>query len=86
MAIQFEALRKDYIVLWTSLTNRPSWIARIDQAAHKILGHKDRYRIVEDLTSVPWFVVALIHLMESGGNFRTHLHNGDPLSAIDTGS
>jgi lysozyme family protein len=30
---------------------------------------------------VPWYFVGVIHGMEGGFNFGTHLHNGDPLSA-----
>ena len=30
---------------------------------------------------MPWYVVGLIHAMESGQHFGTHLHNGDPLTA-----
>ena len=33
---------------------------------------------------MPWYVVGLIHTMESSGNFAAHLHNGDPLSARTT--
>jgi lysozyme family protein len=30
---------------------------------------------------IPWYVVAVIHNMEAGQNLRTHLHNGDSLTA-----
>jgi uncharacterized protein (TIGR02594 family) len=30
---------------------------------------------------VPWYVVGLIHSLESDFDFTTHLHNGDPLTA-----
>jgi lysozyme family protein len=29
---------------------------------------------------IPWYVVAVIHHMEGSSNFKTHLHNGDPLT------
>lgn len=32
-------------------------------------------------TGVPWFVIGVIHNMEGSLNFKTHLHNGDPLAA-----
>src|SRR5262249_48824149 len=38
------------------------------------------YKAVETETGVPWYVIGLIHLMEAGGNFACHLHNGDSLS------
>lgn len=40
-----------------------------------------RYREVERTTGVPWWVIAILHSLESSQNFGTHLHNGDPLSA-----
>jgi lysozyme family protein len=39
-----------------------------------------RYQTVEKATTVPWRVVSVIHNMEGSLNFRTHLHNGDPLT------
>lgn len=35
-------------------------------------------------SSVPWFIIAVIHQLEASGNFNTHLHNGNPLSAKTT--
>ncbi|QIP13037.1 hypothetical protein G8759_10565 [Spirosoma aureum] len=48
---------------------------------NKIVANKPVYELVENATRVPWFVVAVIHSLEGGLNFKTHLHNGDPLSA-----
>lgn len=49
----------------------------------KILPHKARYEEVSAKTPnrVPWWWIAIIHHMESGNDFSTHLHNGDPLYA-----
>ena len=43
-----------------------------------------RYRpIYEQVRAigVPWWFVGAVHLLESGADFTTHLHNGDPLTA-----
>ena len=40
-----------------------------------------RYQAVEGTTGVPWQIIGCLHQRESDGNFRTHLHNGDPLTA-----
>lgn len=40
---------------------------------------KERYKNVERLTGVPWFVVGCLHMRESNANFNTWLHNGDPM-------
>jgi lysozyme family protein len=47
----------------------------------KITANRSRYEEVEQSTKVPWFVVATIHSLEGSLNFKTHLHNGDPLTA-----
>ena len=41
---------------------------------------KPRYDQVANATGVPWYVIGIIHEMEGGLNFTTHLHNGDPLT------
>lgn len=46
----------------------------------KISANKEKYKKVEELTTVPWYVVAVIHYRESSLNFTRHLHNGDKLS------
>ena len=32
------------------------------------------------MTDVPWQIIGIIHVLESNGDFTTHLHNGDPLT------
>ena len=81
MSIRFDDLRAGYKQLWETMSERPEWTSKIERAAQGILKSKADYRTVEAMTGVPWFVVGLIHTMESGGDFKTHLHNGDPLSA-----
>ncbi len=76
----YEARKATYATLWNSLEIRPSKAADIKATAQKILGKKTRYAAVTDATSVPWYVVALIHALEGGCNFSTHLHNGDSLA------
>lgn len=76
----FEALKSEYADLWASMEIRGSKAADIEATASKILAKKTRYRAVEKETNVPWYVVGVIHAMESGCNFATHLHNGDSLS------
>jgi lysozyme family protein len=81
MPLKFEDLRSGYTQLWESISERPNWASQIAQVARGLIKDRDQYRTVETLTGVPWFVVGIIHQMESGRNFSTHLHNGDPLSA-----
>jgi len=75
------SLLPEYADLWDRLSiqsdRRPQAIA----AASRILQQRQRYEVVAQQTGVPWFVVGLIHIMEADGDFETHLHNGDPLTA-----
>jgi lysozyme family protein len=81
MRPNFEDLRDGYTRLWGTMEIRPSWSSRAEKVARGIIADKERYRTVELLAGVPWFVVGLIHQMESDRDFNTHLHNGDPLTA-----
>jgi lysozyme family protein len=45
-----------------------------------IVAFQDRYEPVATTSTVPWYVIAVIHNMECGLDFAEHLHNGDPLA------
>lgn len=72
--------KADYARLWISMEVRGSKATDINATADKIVSKKVRYQAVELATKTPWYVVGLIHAMEGGCNFGTHLHNGDSLS------
>lgn len=75
----FNSLSREYATLWDSME-----IVRlqssIERSAARILENRARYEAIEQLTRVPWFVVGIIHSLESGLRFDRHLHNGDPLT------
>jgi lysozyme family protein len=75
------SLLPEYAELWDALTINPNRRAEATAAANRILQNRARYEDVARQTGVPWFVTGLIHMMESDGDFDTHLHNGDPLTA-----
>lgn len=61
----------------------------IASLANRIVVSRDRYATFvasysgQLAQNMPWYFVALVHAMESSGDvgrFRTHLHNGDPLT------
>lgn len=43
-----------------------------------------RYMTVSTALGVPWWFIAAIHLLESGRNFKRHMHNGDRLTGRTT--
>ena len=75
------ALKQEYQQLWESCLVRPAKVAAADAVAVKIGASRDRYQAVAGELGVPWYAIGLIHAMEGGLDFGTHLHNGDPLSA-----
>lgn len=77
----FAQIKDEYTRLWATAVTRSSFKAPIEVSANKIIANRAKYDAVGAMTKVPWFVVGLIHQMESGCSFTCHLHNGDPLSA-----
>lgn len=74
----FESLQSDYSRLLGDYKETRSSYA--DLVSTRLLRDAPRYKQVSELTGVPWEVIAVIHYRESNANFKTHLHNGDPLT------
>lgn len=51
----------------------------LTRIANKLFAHKDRYVAVENVTGVPWYLIAALHSRESDADFNTYLGNGEPL-------
>jgi len=74
-------LRRSYASLWKTMEIPPGIRVRATDARVAIITTgKSRYDQVANATGVPWYVIGMIHEMEGGLNFATHLHNGDPLT------
>ncbi|MEK8031014.1 hypothetical protein AACH06_09325 [Ideonella sp. DXS29W] len=78
------ALRAEYQQLFDSCQIRPERQDEVDATADLAIGQRHRYQAAAEPLGLPWYVVAVIHHMESRARFDTHLHNGDPLSARTT--
>jgi lysozyme family protein len=77
-APSFSDLRPEYENLFNScIITKP---LPVQEVVDSILKNKSRYDTVEKTSTVPWFVIAVIHNMECSLNFKQHLHNGDPLN------
>jgi lysozyme family protein len=76
-----EELRTEYNSLLQTCEIRADKLTEVQDICDTILANKPRYEAIATATSVPWFMVAAIHSLEGGLNFKTHLHNGDPLTA-----
>src|SRR3990167_350282 len=75
----FSGLESEYARLWQTMQVKSSWDVAVDRRARAILAHKARYSQVEARTGVPWPMIGVIHSMECGLSFTSHLHNGDSL-------
>lgn len=76
-----DGLREEYLALWHTLEVRPERQAAVDRAARLVLAFRDRYEAVAQACGrVPWWLVGIVHVLEAGGRFDRHLHNGDPLT------
>ena len=54
---------------------------QISETLDRITAHSNQYIGAEEICGVPWWFIAVIHQLESSGDFTKHLHNGDPLTA-----
>ena len=73
-------LRANYKQLWTTCAIRPERAAIVDELVDRLAKNRKRYERAVAGSGVPWHVVGVIHMLEGGGSFTTHLHNGDPLT------
>ena len=84
MAPTFTALKSEYQLLFDSCLIRPQRLPLVKTTCSRLVANRRRYEEVGAPIGMPWFVVGVIHAMESGMSFSTHLHNGDPLTARTT--
>jgi len=74
-------MRVDYETKFATAEVDPERRAEVEQIITRMMRDRARYEAVSAKTGVPWYVIAVIHQMEREGDFRCHLHNGDPLRA-----
>jgi lysozyme family protein len=80
-ATDFTSIAGEYRAYFDTLEIRPERHAVVQSRVNRLLERAPRYRALGDELGIPWFFIAIIHSLESGANFSTHLHNGDPLTA-----
>jgi len=76
-----EMARAGYSKLFSSMVINEQHKAVSTRIGNDIVRSRYRYSAVETTTGVPWWWIGVVHSMEAGLNFATHLHNGDPLTA-----
>lgn len=78
--VEFRAVRRGYANLWQAMRIRPERLATARAIAAGIAKDRTRYEVVAAKTGVPWHWIAIVHHLEAGRSFATHLHNGDSLA------
>ncbi len=79
---KFADLTAEYKTLWDAATIRAEKAVEVVNVAQKLSSLKPTYDEVSTSTTVPWYVVGLIHSLEANFAMDEHLHNGDPLTAV----
>jgi lysozyme family protein len=78
---RFEDLRDEYGQFFDRCRLRPEFAANAEFYVSRLAKFKPTYKQLGDELGIPWVFIGIVHGMECGFNFGTHLHNGDPLSA-----
>lgn len=73
-------LKDEYQRLFDTCMIRSEKARQVETILSKIELNRNRYAAVGDPLGIPWYFVGVIHNMEASLNFKTHLHNGDPLT------
>jgi len=76
----YHALKPEYERLFANCKVLGEHSFNVRALTDRVLAHRPRYEAVGKPLGTPWWIIGLIHAMESDLNFRTHLHNGDPLT------
>lgn len=76
--------KPDWQYLWDHCLVDEKAIPRLERAKDTYLANIDKYMAVEKKTGVPCWFVAGLHMRESGFNFKTCLHNGQPWNKVTT--
>ena len=80
-APSFEGVRQEYRQMFDQCQIAERYKSKVDQHIDTLKAYKSRYENVGTKLGIPWHFIGIIHALEAGFNFRTHLHNGDSLKA-----
>ena len=75
-------LKNQNAVRWVAMKVDPNLIATIDKIAHNLFAAKSRYQDVSTTTTVPWFIIAVIHEREASQSWAANLAQGDPWDKV----
>jgi lysozyme family protein len=76
----YPTLKPEYERLFAKCKVLDRQRSKVGALIDRILASRLRYEAVGKPLGTPWWIIGVIHAMESDLNFHTHLHNGDPLT------
>jgi len=77
--MRYSAVWPVYARMWDAMVINTNRRAEFEGLAGFAIAHKKEYQNVEEATSVPWPMVAVLHRRESDANFSAYLGNGQSL-------
>jgi len=78
---RFEDLRGEYGDFFDRCRLRAEFAGNVEFYVSRLIRFRATYQQLGDSLGIPWVFIGVVHAMECGFNFGTHLHNGDPLAA-----
>ena len=81
METRLSFLKDKYFELYEEMEIKNNFQSELNNIYNRIQKYRGRYDYIEQKTGVPWYWIAAVHNMESGGNWNCHLHNGDSLTS-----
>lgn len=82
--MSIDALKEQNAERWKEMKVDANWIHILDQVSARLCAAlaKAKYEAVSAATSVPWFVIAVIHERESSQSWNANLAQGDPWNRV----
>jgi lysozyme family protein len=71
----------EYRRMFLATSRDPASMVRVKRFTDRLLAGRARYETAVSGTPVPWYMLGIVHGLETNFAFNRHLHNGDPLSA-----
>lgn len=75
----YSALAPTIVKRWRSAQILKSKLGAVDRVVATILKNRARYEAAEELTGVPWPLIAVKHYREASNDFRGVMHNGQKI-------
>ncbi len=78
------ALKAKYQEMWATTVVTPSKLNEVHEVATRLVAAKARiaYLAIQNLTNVPWWVIAVIHEREGSQEWWRNIAQGDPWNRI----